>query len=82
MAEAGLVAEEGILSGLRERAAGRLYLLGWAVVCKMPKSCARWLFMTIADVAWRRQGPGVQRLEANLARVIGPAASVGCLRRL
>ena len=81
MVEAGLVAEEGTVSGLRERAAGRLYLLGWAVVCKMPESWARWLFMTIADVAWRRQGPGVQQLEANLARVIGPA-SVGSLRRL
>jgi KDO2-lipid IV(A) lauroyltransferase len=70
------------VSTWRERATGRLYLLGWTVVCKLPESWAHWLFMMIAGVTWRRQGPSVQRLEANLARVIGPGASVAHLRRL
>jgi KDO2-lipid IV(A) lauroyltransferase len=38
--------------------------------------------MTIADVLWRRQGPAVQQLEANLSRVLGPAGSGAQLRRL
>ena len=70
------------MTGLRERATGWLYLLGWAVICRMPESWAQRLFMGIADRAWRRRGPGVQRLEANQARVIGPAASVADQRRL
>ena len=40
------------------------------------------MFRQIADQLWRRQGPGVRQLEANLARVIGPDASVMDLRRL
>ena len=70
------------MSRLRERAAGRLYLLGWAVVCKMPEPWGHRLFMTIADVAWRRHGLGVRQLEANLTRAIAPAASVEYVRRL
>ena len=35
-----------------------------------------------ADLAWRRQGPGVQVLEGNLRRVIGSAAPGGELRAL
>jgi phosphatidylinositol dimannoside acyltransferase len=58
-----------------ESLSGRLtgigYRLGWKVVCRVPESWARWAFMTGADMAWRRQGTGVQRLEANLRRVIG-----------
>jgi len=60
----------------------RLYLLGWAAVCKIPSSWAQWLFMKIADVLWWRRGPGVQQLEANLHRVLGPGASADQLRRL
>src|SRR5258708_39015250 len=40
------------------------------------------MFRQIADQLWRRQGPGVRQLEANLARVIGPDPSVSDLRRL
>jgi len=61
---------------------GGLYLLGWSVVRRMPESWARQLFAMIADAAWRCRGRGVRRLEANLTRVIGPAASVQDLRRL
>jgi phosphatidylinositol dimannoside acyltransferase len=70
------------LSGLGDRLTARLYLLGWAVVCRMPRSWAQWLFRMIADVLWRRQGPGVWQLQANLRRVIGPAASAAELRRV
>ena len=67
---------------MRERVSGWLYLLGWIVVCRMPRRWAQWMFRQIADQLWRRQGPGVRQLEANLARVIGPDAPVMDLRRL
>jgi phosphatidylinositol dimannoside acyltransferase len=40
-------------------------------VCRLPESVARALFNFGADIAWRRQGAGVQVLEGNLTRVIG-----------
>ena len=58
------------------------YALGWALVCRIPESWARWAFQFAGDIAWRRQGHGVQRLEANLRRVIGPQASGKELRAL
>jgi phosphatidylinositol dimannoside acyltransferase len=67
---------------LSELITTRLYLLGWAAVCRMPESWAWWLFMKIADVLWRRQGPAVAQLEANLSRVIGPDATGKDLRWL
>ena len=72
----------GEVSTVRERVSGWLYLLGWTVVCRMPRRWAEWMFRRIADRLWRRQGPGVRQLEANLARVIGPDAPVMDLRRL
>lgn len=74
---------KGRRPGLSERVSARLYLLAWAVVCKLPASWARWLFtVLIADVLWRRQGKGVRRLEANLRRVVGPDVPAEELRRL
>src|SRR6266566_7803121 len=70
------------VSTVRERVSAWLYLLGWTVVCRMPRRWAQWMFRQIADQLWRRQGPGVRQLGANLARVIGPDASVMELRRL
>jgi phosphatidylinositol dimannoside acyltransferase len=70
------------VSAIRERAIDAGYALGWTVVCRIPESWARWLFQFVADIAWRRQGRGVQRLEANLRRVIGPEASGKELRAL
>jgi phosphatidylinositol dimannoside acyltransferase len=70
------------VTAVRERVSGWLYLLGWTVVCRMPRRWAQWMFRQIADQLWRRRGPGVMQLEANLARVIGPDASVMDLRRL
>ncbi|HEV2371620.1 MAG TPA: phosphatidylinositol mannoside acyltransferase, partial [Streptosporangiaceae bacterium] len=58
------------------------YALGWKLVCRLPESWARGLFMFAGDIAWRRQGRGVQRLEANLRRVIGPEATGKELRAL
>ncbi|HEY6276959.1 MAG TPA: phosphatidylinositol mannoside acyltransferase [Streptosporangiaceae bacterium] len=60
----------------------RGYVLAWALVCRVPESWARLVFQFAGDIAWRRQGRGVQRLEANLRRVIGPQASGKELRTL
>jgi lauroyl/myristoyl acyltransferase len=55
---------------LSERLTGVAYQLGWKVICRLPESWARRVFAWVADIAWRRQGPGVQVLEANLLRVL------------
>jgi KDO2-lipid IV(A) lauroyltransferase len=53
-----------------ERLTGLAYRLGWKLICRVPESWARWAFAKAADIAWRRQGPNVQVLEANLLRVL------------
>jgi phosphatidylinositol dimannoside acyltransferase len=55
---------------LSERLTGVAYQLGWKVICRVPPSWASWAGDAIADNAWRRQGPKVQVLEANLRRVL------------
>ena len=55
---------------LSERLTGFAYRLGWRLICRLPESWARWAFTKVADIAWRRQGPKVQVLEANLHRVL------------
>src|SRR5215469_2039341 len=60
------------MSVLRERVVAVAFEAGWTLVCKLPESWARKLFMIGADIAWRRQGTGVQVLEGNLLRVLGP----------
>src|SRR5438046_4786030 len=65
----------GTLAAARDWLVDRGYALGWALVCRVPESWARWAFRFVGDIAWRRQGREVQRLEANLRRVIGPQAS-------
>jgi lauroyl/myristoyl acyltransferase len=55
---------------LSERVLGVGYRLGWKAICRVPEPVARWAFTEVADIAWRRQGRGIQRLEANLRRVI------------
>ena len=55
---------------LSERLTGFAYQLGWKLICRLPESWARWVFTEVADIAWRRQGPKVQVLEANLRRVL------------
>jgi phosphatidylinositol dimannoside acyltransferase len=58
------------VAGLSERLTGVAYQLGWSLICRVPESWAQWAFAKAAGIAWRRQGPGVQRLEANLRRVL------------
>ncbi|MET8719519.1 phosphatidylinositol mannoside acyltransferase [Streptomyces misionensis] len=58
-----------------------LYGAGWSTVKKLPEPVAARLGRTIADIAWKRRGKGVQRLEANYARVV-PGAGPGRLAEL
>ena len=67
---------------LRERLTSAVFGVGWVLVCRVPESCARAAFMLGADIAWRRQGHGVQVLEGNLRRVIGTGGDNGELRTL
>ena len=53
-----------------ERLTEFAYRLGWKLIYRVPPSWARSVFMAVAEVAWRRQGPKVQVLEANLRRVL------------
>ena len=55
---------------LSERLTGLAYRLGWKLICRVPSSWSRRAFTAVADIAWRRQGPKVQVLEANLRRVL------------
>lgn len=66
---------------MRERLVDGLYGLGWSAVKTLPEPAARALGRGIADLTWRRRGKGVQRLEANLARVV-PDADAARLREL
>jgi phosphatidylinositol dimannoside acyltransferase len=68
--------------GLKGRLADVGYGLGWSVACRLPESWTRWAFEAAADIAWRRQGPQVQVLEANLRRVLGPEATGAEVRAL
>ncbi|MFE9254902.1 phosphatidylinositol mannoside acyltransferase [Streptomyces sp. NPDC006879] len=66
---------------MRERVADALYGLGWSAVKKLPEPVVARLGRRIADTAWKRRGASVQRLEANLARVV-PEAGPAQLREL
>ena len=70
------------MPAMGERLTGLAYSLGWKLVCRMPESWAHALFMSAAEIAWRRQGPRVQVLEGNLRRVVGPQADGKELREL
>jgi phosphatidylinositol dimannoside acyltransferase len=56
---------------IKDRLLSMAFGAGWSLVCKLPESWARKLFTLGADIAWRRQGKGVQVLEGNLLRVLG-----------
>ncbi|GAA1775973.1 MULTISPECIES: phosphatidylinositol mannoside acyltransferase [Streptomonospora] len=66
----------------RERATTALYTAGWAVLRRVPERAGRAAFRALADWSWLRRGPGVRRLEANLRRVVGPAAGEDRIRAL
>ncbi|MEU7009315.1 phosphatidylinositol mannoside acyltransferase [Streptomyces sp. NPDC046332] len=57
------------MSGMKDRLTDTLYGLGWATVKKLPEPVAAGLGRRIADIAWKRRGKSVLRLESNLARV-------------
>jgi len=50
----------------------RGYAAGWRLVRTLPEPVGRAAFRTAADAAYRRRGPAVRRLTANLRRVVGP----------
>jgi phosphatidylinositol dimannoside acyltransferase len=56
---------------IRDRLTSAVFSAGWGLVCRLPEPAARAAFNFGADLAWRRQGGGVQTLEGNLARVLG-----------
>lgn len=70
------------MTSVRDRLTDAGYALGWALICRVPESWARGAFESGADIAWRRQGPRVQVLEANLRRVTGPSVTGKELRAL
>ncbi|GAA3781620.1 phosphatidylinositol mannoside acyltransferase [Streptomyces coacervatus] len=59
---------------LRDQLTDALYGLGWGTVKKLPEPAAVRLGRSIADLAWKRRGKGVQRLESNYARVLPDAS--------
>ena len=61
-----VAAVAALLSG---RLTSASYAAGWAVVRGLPGGVAVAVFDAGADLAWRRGGPGVDRLRTNLARV-------------
>jgi len=48
------------------------FAAGWRLVRMLPLPVARSLFTAAADRAYRKNGPGTQRLRQNLAQVVGP----------
>ncbi|MEU9146971.1 phosphatidylinositol mannoside acyltransferase [Streptomyces sp. NPDC048349] len=69
------------MGAVQDKLVDGLYGLGWAGVKKLPEPAAVALGRKIADVAWKRRGKSVLRLESNLARVV-PDATPERLREL
>jgi len=61
------------VTSFQERLVDGAYAAGWSTVKKLPEPVAARLGRTIADIAWKRRGKGVQRLESNYARVVPDA---------
>jgi KDO2-lipid IV(A) lauroyltransferase len=61
------------VTSLQDRLVDGAYALGWSTVKKLPEPVAVRLGRVIADVAWKKRGKGVQRLESNYARVVPDA---------
>jgi lauroyl/myristoyl acyltransferase len=55
---------------VRDRLSSATFGAGWSLTCRLPESVGRALFNVGADIAWSRQGGGVQTLEGNLLRVL------------
>ncbi|MFG2991905.1 phosphatidylinositol mannoside acyltransferase [Streptomyces sp. NPDC048257] len=69
------------MGAMQDKLVDGLYGLGWAGVKKLPEPAAVALGRRIADLAWKRRGKSVLRLESNLARVV-PDAGPQRLREL
>lgn len=65
----------------RDRLTDGLYGVGWSTVKKLPEPAAVRLGRAVADLAWKKRGKGVLRLESNYARVV-PGASPARLAEL
>ncbi|MGW3663358.1 phosphatidylinositol mannoside acyltransferase [Streptomyces sp. NPDC005141] len=61
------------MTSLKDRLVDGAYALGWSTVKKLPEPVAVRLGRAIADIAWKKRGKGVQRLESNYARVVPDA---------
>ncbi|MFE4549441.1 MULTISPECIES: phosphatidylinositol mannoside acyltransferase [unclassified Streptomyces] len=61
------------MTALRDRLVDGAYALGWSAVKTLPEPVAVRLGRTVADLAWRKRGKGVLRLESNYARVVPDA---------
>lgn len=59
------------MNGLRDGVVLLGYTGGWSAVRHLPERAAYAVFRRIADAAWRRRGPSVRRLEANLSHALG-----------
>ena len=70
------------MPAVKDRLTSAGYRLGWSLASRLPESWARQCLRSAADVAWRRRGPRVLALEANLRRVIGGDRPDGQLRAL
>jgi KDO2-lipid IV(A) lauroyltransferase len=70
------------VSTVRERVVYLAYAGCWRAVRLLPERSAYGIFRVLADLAWRRRGTGVLRLEANLRRVVGPQVGEEQLRAL
>jgi KDO2-lipid IV(A) lauroyltransferase len=70
------------VTDLKEELTYRAYAAGWAVVRRLPERTAYGLFEKAADRSWRKRGKSVRRLEANLARVLGPDADEARVREV
>jgi len=57
--------------------AAAAHLFAWRNAAKIPQPLARALANRAADVAWRRRGKGVRRLESNYAKVRPDLSEVG-----
>jgi KDO2-lipid IV(A) lauroyltransferase len=68
------------MSGVKDKLVDVGYGVAWRLVCRLPESWMERLFRFGADIAWRREGPRVQVLEANLVRVLGPDVDGKALR--
>jgi lauroyl/myristoyl acyltransferase len=62
---------------IKDRLVDAAFGVGWSLVCRIPESWARRLFTLGADIAWRREGGGVQALEGNLLRVLAAGSPGG-----